>query len=484
MATTSAPPRRPRLVLWVTTDHMRHDSIGANGSPWMHTPVMDGLVERGVSFDNCFVQSPVCMPSRSSFMTGLYPQQTGVLINGHSLPQDFYPTAPRIFSGAGYASVQLGKLHLQPHEENDLDSRPRNDYGFDIFWGSEEPGCYFDAYIRWLQMEFPEHWQKLLIARSSAPDRMRCSLPGDEFVNTVLDVPWEASYSGWIATMASRYLANAFRRTRHQFMHLGFYAPHPPMNPTREMMAPYEGVDIPDPRLHPGEADDKPDPLRAQLGARHDWTLEHFRDYRRHFAGMTTGVDFALGRIIDQLKAAGLYDDTLIVLTSDHGDMCGDHGMVEKGYSFYYDECVRVPLVMHWPKAFGEKGRRESSLVEMVDILPTLADLGGIIVPEMLPGRSWAPELLSGSPVEGHESALAFAAEDGDNESAMIVTRDWKYIRWSRGRGEVLFRRDDEPREVRNRAGDEPEVLAAHRDILLERLLKAGRSYREHHYVF
>lgn len=474
---------RPRLVLWVTTDHMRYDAIGANAAPWMHTPVMDSLARSGVSFDQCIVQNPVCMPSRSSFMTGLYPQQTGVLVNGHCLPQDFFPTAPRMFSGAGYTAVQMGKLHLQPHEENDLDSRPRNDYGFDIFWGSEEPGCYFDAYVRWLQMEHPQHWKKLVIGRASSPDRMRCSLPGNEFVNTVLDVPWQASYSGWLATTASRYLANAFRRNRHQFIHLGFYAPHPPMNPTREMMAPYDGVDRPDPRIFPDEARDKPDPLRRQLEARHDWSLDHFRDYRRHYDGMVTGVDFALGQIIAQLKASGLYEDTLIVLTSDHGDMCGDHGMLEKGYSFFYDECVRVPLIMHWPRGFGARGRRESGIIEMVDILPTLADLCGIIPPEMLAGSSWAAPLLEGEPVPGRDSALAFAAED-DGESAMLLTRDWKYLRWSGGRGEVLFRRDEDPAEVHDRAGSEPDVLAAHRDLLTERLMHAGRSYRKHDYVF
>jgi arylsulfatase A-like enzyme len=477
-------PLRPKLVIWVTTDHLRHDSIAANGSPWMHTPVMDELVSAGVSFDNCHVQSPVCMPSRASFMTGLYPQQTGVLINGHCLPQEFFPTAPRLFSGAGYTSAQMGKLHLQPHEENDLDSRPRNDYGFDIFWGSEEPGCYFDPYIKWLQMEHPDHWEKFVIARSSAPDRMRCSLPGDQFVNTIIDAPWQASYSGWLSTIASRYISNCFRRTPHQFMHLGFYAPHPPLNPTREMMAPYEGVDIPDPRIHSDEGEGMPEPIQSQLRARSDWTMDHFRDYRRHFAGMTTGVDFGLGMIIDQLKASGLYEDTLIVLTSDHGDMCGDHGMLEKGYSFYFDETVRVPLIMHWPRGFGNAGRRESGIVEMVDILPTLLELSGIIVPEILPGQSWAKELLQGSPVQGKESALAFAAEDTDNESAMIVTSDWKYLRWSRGRGEVLFRRDEQPKEVRNHAPTETKVLDSNREILLERLMQAGRSHRKHDYVF
>ncbi|MCC5808045.1 MAG: sulfatase-like hydrolase/transferase [Opitutales bacterium] len=475
---------RPKIVLWITTDHMRYDSIGAHGAPHMYTPAMDEFFRNGISFENCYVQSPVCMPSRSSFMTGLYPQQTGVLINGHCLPQEFNPTAPRIFSGAGYTAVQMGKLHLQPHEDNDLDSRPRNDYGFDIFWGSEEPGCYNDAYMKWLQLEFPGLQQLFRIERSSSPRRGRGSLPPDEFVNKVLDAPWQASYSGWLGSIASNYLSNGFRRNAHQFIHLGFYAPHHPMNPTREMMAPYKGRDLPDPRIEPGEAEDKPFPLQGQMRTYSDWERKHYRDYRKHFYGMVTGVDFALEQIVGQLKRSNLYDDTLIVLTSDHGDMCGDHGMLEKGYSFYYDETARVPLVMHWPNGFGTKGRKEEGMVEMIDILPTMADLCGINVPEMLPGVSCAEDLLSATPVRGRESTLTYAAEGRDNESAMIVTRDWKYIRWSGNRGEVLFRRDDDPAEVKNHAPGEEAVLAEHREILLERLLQAGRSYRAHNHVF
>src|SRR5690606_25069093 len=101
-------------------------------------------------------------------------------------------------------------------------------------------------------------------------------------------------------------------------------------------------------------------------------------------------------------------------LTSDHGDMCGDHGMLEKGYSFYHDETTRVPLVMHWPNGFGTTGRRIGGIVEMVDILPTLLGLCNIIRPEMLSGLSWAEELLSGASLAGRSSALTFASEADD----------------------------------------------------------------------
>ena len=137
----------PRNVLWLTTDHMRFDNIGAHGNDLMVTPSMDRLVNSGITFTNCFVQNPVCVPSRCSFMTGLYPQQTGVTWNGHCLPPDFYPTVGHVFRQAGYQTIQIGKLHFQPHEENDLEATPRYKYGFDIMMSAEEPGCYEDAYM-------------------------------------------------------------------------------------------------------------------------------------------------------------------------------------------------------------------------------------------------------------------------------------------------------------------------------------------------
>lgn len=137
---------RPTRVIWISSDHMRYDHIAAHGNPAMITPALDRLVEQGTGFDQCYVQNPICMPSRCSFMTGLYPQQTGITLNGQCLPADFHPTAAHAFKAGGYHTAQIGKLHLQPHDELDFDPRPRHAYGFDVLWLSEERGNYSDAY--------------------------------------------------------------------------------------------------------------------------------------------------------------------------------------------------------------------------------------------------------------------------------------------------------------------------------------------------
>ncbi len=453
----------PKRVLWISTDHMRFDCIAAHGNPAMHTPNLDRLVNQGISFENCYVQNPVCMPSRASFMTGLYPQQAGVTRNGQTLRPDFEPTVAHAFKAAGYQTVQIGKLHFQQHEDHDLDPRARHDYGFDVLWLSEEPGCYEDAYMTWLRTQRPDLVPVFRLPRSSHPDR------SGEAYGRVLDAPWQFSHSGWIATLADIYLDR--RRDSRQFLHLGFYAPHPPLNPTREMFEPYANRDIPEPVWQEQEWLDKPEPLADFLQARSDWTMKEFLDYRRHFYAMVTGVDMAIGRLLDSLERNSMLEDTLIVFMSDHGDMCGDHHMIAKQGSCF-DQLMRQPCVLFWPEGFGTKGRRIRELTEMVDLLPTLLGLAGGHVPDVMVGRSYAEALLRGSPIRGREDVFAYHEPPW---GAMVRTASHKYIRYDRG-AEVLYDLREQPYEVTNRAKDDPAMLQEMRERLLQRLMEASRS--------
>jgi arylsulfatase len=450
----------PKHVIWITADHLRYDCIAAHSNPAMHTPNLDRLVEQGVSFDHCYAQNPVCMPSRCSFMTGLYPQQTGVTANGICLPPDFRPTVAHAFSAGGYQTAQIGKLHFQPHEDNDLDPRPRHDYGFDVLWLAEEPGCYDDAYLIWLRSEYPQHVDDFRVPRSTSPQRWI-----DE--KRVIDAPWEASFSGWIVQQAERYLQD--RGGRH-FVHLGFYAPHHPLNPTAEMFAPYADADLPLPEWPAEEWADKPEPLASLLQRFTDWDQARFLSYRRHFYAMVTGVDLAIGRLMDYLEHRGELDDTLIVFNGDHGDMCGDHHLIGKHFSFF-EEIMRMPCVLHWPAGLGTTGRRVEGLVELVDLLPTLLELSGCPVPEVMMGRSYAAELWTGRPLSTREDVMAYH-EPG---FAMLRSERYKYIRYGPGR-EVLYKLDERPLEVANHADDNTDALHEMRERLMQRLLEAGRS--------
>jgi arylsulfatase A-like enzyme len=269
--------------------------------------------------------------------------------------------------------------------------------------------------------------------------------------------------------MADVYLNR--RRDSKQFLHLGFYAPHPPLNPTREMFEPYAGREIPEPTWSEAEWKDKPEPLARFLRMCPDWTMKEFLDYRRHFYAMVTGVDLAVGQILAMLERNGMLDDTLIVFNSDHGDMCGDHHMIVKQGS-YFDQLMRQPCVLHWPKGFGTKGRRVGELVEMVDLLPTLLDLAGCHVPEVMVGRSYAEALRTGTAVPGREDVFAYHEPP---YGAMLRTATHKYIRYREG-SEVLYDLREQPYEVINRSADDPAMLARMRERMLQRCMDASRS--------
>lgn len=469
--------RSPDRVIWITTDHMRHDCIGANGNSSIYTPNLDALVAGAVSFDRCYCQNPLCMPSRASFMTGLYPQQTGVTHNGYCLRPDFDPVAARCFSRAGYISTQIGKLHLQPHEDNDLDPRARYDYGFDKLWLAEEPGAYDDAYMKWLNTDHPDLVELFRVPRPLHPGRGTSERPRQ------IDALWTASYSGWVAEQAKRHLQGfgAGLGEVRNFMHLGFYAPHPPLNPTVDMMAPYRDRELVRPRFdQEGEFRDKPDVIRRIKERFADWSESDFLDYRRHFYAMVTGVDFAVGELVEFLRKRGELENTLIIFCSDHGDMCGDHGMTNKHETFY-DEIMNVPLFFHWPAGLGETPRRISGLVELVDVLPTALGLCGIPVPPVMCGTDWSGAIRSGGPVKGKDSVLAYQSPG----HVMLRTDSCKYIRYSGGE-EVLFDLQKDSSETVNCSGDPAysDLLNAVRYQALSRMAFSGNSPQPRNYNF
>ena len=473
---------RPRHVIWMTCDHLRWEDLGGNGISFAHTPNIDRLIGDGVSFDHAYCQNPVCMPSRCSFMTGCYPHQVGVTANGQELDPACPLTAPRCFAAGGYQTAQIGKLHLQSHEDMDLDGRARHDYGFDVFWCDEEPGCYDGPYLRWLASEAPAMLPRFRTARPAAPGR-----DGETKAPQAIDAPWHYSYSGWIAEQTRRYLATwgaGRARDEHHFLHCGFYAPHPPLNPTTDMLAPLAARQPPPARRQPGESADKPEPLCSML-RNPALDEEETAAYRRHFAAMVTGVDFAVGRIVAMLEEAGVLDDTLLVFGSDHGDFCGDHGLVCKNVA-WYESVARVPLVLHWPAGLGRGGHRVDGLVELVDVLPTLLGLAGQRPPPSMSGRDWSAELLAGDHAAiGRPDALAVHRPG----HLLLRTPTHKYIRYDQGDqppGEVLYDLRDDPDEFINRAEDptQEDLLRQLRDRSLQRLIQASEPINPKIYHF
>jgi arylsulfatase A-like enzyme len=347
----------------------------------------------------------------------------------------------------------------------DFEARPRHAYGFDVFWPSEERGNYSDAYYHWLEGKHPELAARFRVPRSSDPDRHFA-----EKTPQPVDAPWQASQAGWIVDAADQFLRS--RRDQDWFVHLGFYNPHPPLTPVQAAWDAYADRDLAEPAFQQKDAADANPALAATLRQRADWTPDDFRNYRKGLAAMVTEMDFAIGALLEGLEARGELENTLLVFSSDHGDMAGDHNLTHKGNHFY-EACLRVPLILHWPAGLGTDRRDCQGLMEMVDLLPTLIELSGGQPHPAMAGQSVAGDLLAGREPEGRPDVYAYSGEP----RAMLRTAVHKYG-WFGPEREVLYDLVADPCETRNAAGDpeQSETLAALRARCLERSLAASRS--------
>ena len=417
----------PNIVL-ITGDHLRWDHVSANGNEAIITPNMDRLATEGMTFRSHFTVGVACAPNRASLMTGRYPHAHGVMSNGIKMPQDEV-TLTHVLREAGYYTGQMGKLHFWPHKDrNHREAHPP--YGFHQMRLSDEPGCYDDAYGRWL-------WAQGKAVRENA----RVTMPGarPRFEHYVFAGEDRTTHASWVATETVTFIENTLERqpNRPFFVHAGFYAPHPPLNPPASALEQYKGRALPPRRYAADEVDYLPPNLAATMTALARTPEDTWDSYRRYFYAMVTHLDENVGRIVAAVEAAGIENRTVFVLTSDHGDYLGDHNLISKG-SRPYDGALRIPLIFRGP---GVPTGASDELVEIVDVMPTLLDLLGIPFPKGNQGISLVPVMAGGS---GRGSIYMQALTN-----RMIRTKSAKY--WIDQNGEeVLFDYANDPHEFRN----------------------------------
>ncbi|MEO3751812.1 sulfatase-like hydrolase/transferase [Streptomyces sp. B6B3] len=357
-------------ILLISTDQQRFNALGAQGNPDIRTPNLDRLASEGVLFDNCYVPSPVCAPSRASLMTGQYPHRHGLHANGVDIPRDA-ELFTRNLADAGYDCALVGKFHLGACQHGRTE--PRIADGFRVFRWAHDPyrGSSENAYHRWLQQKFPELHAHAMSGGSAAFDTL----------------PTEAHYSRWVGDEAIDYLTSSRDTSKPFCFVVNFFDPHHGFGAPKEYRDLYDADSLPAPIT--SDLSTKPEiftEASRKSYAGHapgflDHTPEEIQDIRAQYYAMVTLVDDEVGRILDALDAQGLADDTIVVFTSDHGEMLGDHQMLLKG-PMMFDVATRVPLVVRWPGRLPAGARREQ-LVSWIDLAPTLlraagaAELGG-----------------------------------------------------------------------------------------------------------
>lgn len=347
-------------ILFILPDQQRPDSLGCYGSGSAQTPTLDWLSETGVTFDNCYVQNPLCCPSRYSVSTGRYPHSLGVRANWYPLRQQEESFGHKL-GRAGYRTAAIGKMHFTPWQDN---------FGFDgrIIAEAKFHGSCPDDYARFLEKHGYRR-DSLYDTDSQAYKRRISSL------TSVL--PRELHIDSFVGQSICEYLK---RVEGPFFAFASFLSPHNPYDPPRPYDELFRNSPMPARNMGKNEVNEKPREAYDYINRRICWGFksdeiseEQRLDMWRSYYGLNTLIDDWMNRIIETLKEQGLYENTIIIYSSDHGDLLGDHGLYYK--QCFYEQSVRVPLIVHAPAFF--KPRRVAGKVELMDIYSTICELGG-----------------------------------------------------------------------------------------------------------
>lgn len=431
------PPGKPNVV-FLLADQWRAKAMGYEGDPNVRTPNLDRLARQGLNFRNAVSVCPVCTPYRAALMTGRFPTSTGMFLNDAYLPERERCFA-EIFREAGYDTAYIGKWHLDGHGRTAFVA-PARRQGWE-FWKAAE--CDHD----YLHSHFYE---------------------GDSDVKRF----WEG-YDAFAQTRAAQdYLRQRAGSGRPFVLMVSYGIPH---FPHHTALAEYQA-------MYPPEKIQLPPNVPAEL-------REKARKEAQGYYAHCTALDKCVGDLLATLDETKLAERTILVFTSDHGEMLGSHGAPPTMKHLPWDESARVPFLLRYPAGHGPRTREVTTPLTTPDILPTLLGLAGLSIPETIEGEDLSG-LVRGDPEPADRAALymavaPFAGKGFNKEYRAIRTRRYTYVRGLEGPW-LLFDDSRDPHQLNNLI-DRPE-FAALRDELDSRLRaelkKIGDDFRPaRHYV-
>ena len=508
---------RPNFLI-LTTDQHNPTCMGYAGHPVVRTPNIDALAASGTIFSRAYVAHPLCTPSRASLFTGLTTRGHRVRMNGIQLPYDV-PTMPEALRQAGYRTHYDGKPHLRisrtpngmPLGEVDpfqfpeardmwhsgrVTRIPTPYYGLDEvnFVNGHGHGSW-GQYVNWLDREHPNEAH---LFHDFVP--LETPSPAAEFYTSSYKwaLPTELHPMTWTCDRTVEFLNDYGRDRRRGMVRQGrsegpFFAwcsladPHVPLAPTDPYCYEFDPDDVPPPNRREGEFDDLPPHIRKIYETpKKGKDIDPYRnECAAHYYGLIEMIDDNFGRVMKALKDNGLYENTVVILTSDHGEALGDHSMWGKG-PYHYDGVIRVPFLVSWPGRF-EGGATHDGVISLLDFAPTILDIAGVPIPEgnkppemawshepePWPGRSLVP-ILTGE--ETGTSGMALVEDDQDDlgfRLRTLVTERYRLTAYSGQPYGELFDLQEDPGEIRN-LWDDPEHRALRDDLrlaLLDRIM-------------
>jgi len=477
---------RPNL-LFLLPDQHRAEAMGCADHPVVETPHLDRLASEGVRFTDATTQSPLCVPARTSFYTGVYPHNTQVRDFSSWVPEDA-TTFFEHLQESGYYTAHVGeadqKAWLTTDEDGDV--RDNREYlealGFDYVHETLDPWG-----TRSQDAPVADYWEErglLETIREDVQERIEQAREYDHWEEGGFSVNWPSPVSaedhldGYTCRQAIEFI-EGYDREEPFALFVGIPGPHEPMDPPPEFADRYDPADMPDP-LPPHESpewvpDDIATFVEEEVGhVPESYDVEQYKEVQAAYYAKITHIDHWIGEIIDTLESEGCREDTLTVYTSDHGELYGDHDRVAK--HCFFEGSVQIPMIASWPDELPS-GETSDALVELIDLYPTALDAAnaserGTTFGESLLGPGRSP----GDPNATDRDLVCSMIYD----RTMVCTQDYKYAVDGDGRGYMLFDRKTDPEERRNLIGhpDHAETEREMREALLDFLMETCARYR------
>ena len=481
--------KRPNILL-ITSDQQHFDTLGSI-NPKVKTPNLDRLAREGTHFTRAYCNSPVCSPSRSTVITGMYRSWHGCWNLGTKLPESV-PTVGDVFQQHGYATSLIGKAHFQP-----LASRPGIESlecqpilrDLDFWRGFHGPWYGFEHieigrmhadeshvgqhYAIWMEEKGFTEWR----------DYFRQWPPSDEEVlrRHHWDLPQELHYTTWTAERTCEAIERNAAAGSPFFTWASFHDPHPPYLVPSPWDTLYDPADMEPGSLMPGELERLPPHFAKTQQSAPDFSayaetrypnhgfhshLVSPDDLRRNMAvyyGMVSFMDQQIGRILETLDALGVADNTLVVFTTDHGHYLGQHGLIAKG-AFHYEDLLRLPFLVRFPGQVPAN-RTSDALQSLVDLAPTFLTAAGIEIPGIMQGVDQLPVWRGQAAAARDEVIVEFRHQPTLLQLRTYIDRRYKMTVYrDRAYGE-MFDLEADPNELEN-LWDDPAQTALKLNLL------------------
>jgi len=438
-------------ILMITVDQQRYDCIGFSNHYPVQTPNIDKLASEGIWFTNAYSHLPVCGPSRQSLVNGRRPEAIGSLWNFNNglkiaaLEPSEYSWA-RELKRLDYQSGYIGKWGVHPNYDP-------TKYGYDEYVDENH-------YREFVKDNYPN------IKYSNS------------YFGETNPIPVEHSKTHWTAGQATSMIQEMALSGRPWHIRVNFSEPHLPCRPSRPFSEMYPPSDIPKWGSFEEQFTNKPYIQKQQLV---NWQIENFtwNDWApivARYYGIISQMDDAIGQILATLEQLSLSANTVVIFTSDHGDLCGGHRMMDKHYVLY-DDVVKVPFIMKWPTMIAENQICDQFVYNFLDLPPTILDLLDIDTPDFFVGSSLMHLVENKETEEWRKEIVSTynGQQFGLYTQRMIRNRDWKYI-WNTTDIDELYDLNNDPHELKNRIDDISlqSVLSELRNKLYRQLYKEG----------